>query len=123
MRLRASGVVPIHGLNYRDRPEDAAGWLDELGDPYTRTGADRNGRVGIDWGVYGVPETFVVGPDGHIAYKPVGPVTERALKETNLPLVASLRAAEAGSRTAPRGSASCRGGLVRPVKSRGSPTH
>src|SRR3546814_11961035 len=56
MRLRASGVVPIHGLNYRDRPEDAAGWLDELGDPYTRTGADRNGRVGIDWGVYGVPE-------------------------------------------------------------------
>src|SRR3546814_5215025 len=69
MRLRASGVVPIHGLNYRDRPEDAAGWLDELGDPYTRTGADRNGRVGIDWGVYGVPETFVVGPDGHIAYK------------------------------------------------------
>src|SRR3546814_7236428 len=64
MRLRASGVVPIHGLNYRDRPEDAAGWLDELGDPYTRTGADRNGRVGIDWGVYGVPETFVVGPDG-----------------------------------------------------------
>src|SRR3546814_4420574 len=65
MRLRASGVVPIHGLNYRDRPEDAAGWLDELGDPYTRIGADRNGRVGIDWGVYGVPETFVVGPDGH----------------------------------------------------------
>src|SRR3546814_5695599 len=101
MRLRASGVVPIHGLNYRDRPEDAAGWLDELGDPYTRTGADRNGRVGIDWGVYGVPETFVVGPDGHIAYKHVGPVTERALKETILPLVARLRADDAGSRPAP----------------------
>jgi len=101
MRLSASGVVPIHGLNYRDRPEDAAGWLDELGDPYTRTGADRNGRVGIDWGVYGVPETFVVGPDGRIAYKHVGPVTERALKETILPLVARLRGGDAGSRPEP----------------------
>jgi len=101
MRLSASGVVPIHGLNYRDRPEDAAGWLDELGDPYTRTGADRNGRVGIDWGVYGVPETFVVGPDGSIAYKHVGPVTERALKETILPLVARLRGADAGSPSEP----------------------
>jgi len=101
MRLSASGVVPIHGLNYRDRPEDAAGWLDELGDPYTRTGADRNGRVGIDWGVYGVPETFVVGPDGRIAYKHVGPVTERALKETILPLVARLRGADAGSPSEP----------------------
>jgi len=101
MRLSASGVVPIHGLNYRDRPEDAASWLDELGDPYTRTGADRNGRVGIDWGVYGVPETFVVGPDGRIAYKHVGPVTERALKETILPLVARLRGGDAGSRPDP----------------------
>ena len=101
MRLSASGVVPIHGLNYRDRPEDAASWLDELGDPYTRTGADRNGRVGIDWGVYGVPETFVVGPDGSIAYKHVGPVTERALKETILPLVARLRGADAGSPSEP----------------------
>lgn len=101
MRLSTSGVVPIHGLNYRDRPEDAAGWLDELGDPYTRTGADRNGRVGIDWGVYGVPETFVVGPDGRIAYKHVGPVTEQALKETILPLVARLRGGDAGSRPEP----------------------
>lgn len=101
MRLSTSGVVPIHGLNYRDQPEDAAGWLDELGDPYTRTGADRNGRVGIDWGVYGVPETFVVGPDGRIAYKHVGPVTEQALKETILPLVARLRGGDAGSRPEP----------------------
>lgn len=101
MRLSTSGVVPIHGLNYRDQPEDAAGWLDELGDPYTRTGADRNGRIGIDWGVYGVPETFVVGPDGRIAYKHVGPVTEQALKETILPLVARLRGGDAGSRPEP----------------------
>ena len=91
MRLSESGVVTIHGLNYRDQPEDAAQWLDTLGDPYTRTGADRNGRVGIDWGFYGVPETFVIGPDGRIAYKHVGPVTEQALKETILPLVERLR--------------------------------
>ena len=53
MRLKDEGVVPVHGLNYKDRPEDAARWLDTLGDPYTRTGADRDGRVAIDWGVYG----------------------------------------------------------------------
>lgn len=97
MRLSASGAVPIHGLNFRDRPEDAAGWLDELGDPYTRTGADRNGRVGIDWGVYGVPETFVIGADGRIAYKHVGPVTEQALTETILPMVERLRQGNLGA--------------------------
>jgi cytochrome c biogenesis protein CcmG/thiol:disulfide interchange protein DsbE len=101
MRLSASGVVPVHGLNFRDRPEDAAQWLDTLGDPYTRTGADRNGHVGIDWGVYGVPETFVVGPGGRIAYKHVGPVTEQALKETILPLVERLRASTEGAASEP----------------------
>ena len=59
MQLKAGGVVPIHGLNYKDQPDNAARWLNTLGDPYTRTGADRDGRVAIDWGVYGVPETFV----------------------------------------------------------------
>src|SRR3546814_4562069 len=58
MQLKREGVLPIHGLNLKDAPEDAATWLDELGDPYTRTGADRDGRVAIEWGVYGVPETF-----------------------------------------------------------------
>ena len=91
MALRQSGAVPIHGLNYKDRPDDAATWLDSLGDPYTRTGADRDGRVAIDWGVYGVPETFVVDRDGIIAHKHIGPVTEQALEETILPLVARLR--------------------------------
>ena len=54
-------VVPIHGLNYKDAPDDAARWLDQLGDPYSRTGADVDGSVAIDWGVYGVPETFLIG--------------------------------------------------------------
>lgn len=90
MRLKAEGVVPIHGLNYKDRPEDAARWLDRLGDPYTRTGADLDGRVGIEWGVYGVPETFVIGKDGTIAYKHIGAITPQALSETILPLVERL---------------------------------
>ncbi|OAP35322.1 disulfide bond formation protein DsbE [Sinorhizobium glycinis] len=91
MRLPRNKSVPIHGLNYKDRPQDAAQWLNTLGDPYTRTGADRDGRVAIDWGVYGVPETFVVGADGRIAHKHIGPVTEQALRETILPLVERLR--------------------------------
>src|SRR3546814_5476407 len=69
MELKAEGAVPIHGLNYKDKPADAAEWLGTLGDPYTRTGADRDGRVAIDWGVYGVPETFVVSAAGRIVHK------------------------------------------------------
>jgi len=83
--------VPIHGLSYKDTGAEAAAWLDRLGDPYLRTGADLDGRVGIDWGVYGVPETFVVDAGGRIAYKHVGPGTERDLEETILPLIERLR--------------------------------
>jgi len=92
MDLAHRGVVPIHGLNYKDAPDDAAKWLDTLGDPYTRTGADRDGRVAIDWGVYGVPETFVVDPEGRIAYKHIGPIDQRTLDEKILPLIERLRA-------------------------------
>ncbi|MEQ9190965.1 MAG: DsbE family thiol:disulfide interchange protein [Alphaproteobacteria bacterium] len=92
MKVREEGAVPIHGLNYKDQPADAAAWLDTLGDPYTRTGADLDGRVAIDWGVYGVPETFVIGADGLIAYKHIGAVTPEVLKETIMPLVERLRA-------------------------------
>ena len=91
LQLARDRTVPIHGLNYKDRPQDAAQWLNTLGDPYTRTGADRDGRVAIDWGVYGVPETFIVGADGRIALKHVGPVTDQALRKTILPLVERLR--------------------------------
>ena len=91
MKLAAQGTVPLHGLNYKDQPDDAAQWLDSLGDPYTRTGADISGHVAIDWGVYGVPETFVVDADGLIAYKHIGPVNEEVLAKTILPLVESLR--------------------------------
>ncbi|MBN9049037.1 MAG: DsbE family thiol:disulfide interchange protein [Rhizobiales bacterium] len=91
MQLKASGGVPIHGLNYKDQPDHAARWLDTLGDPYTRTGADRDGRVAIDWGVYGVPETFVVTKDGRIAHKHIGPLTSKDIEATILPLVRRLR--------------------------------
>lgn len=91
LQLKEKGVVPIHAINYKDKPDDAARWLDDLGDPYTRTGADIDGRVAIDWGVYGVPETYVVDRAGRIAYKQVGAITQQALDETILPLIARLR--------------------------------
>src|SRR3546814_15565327 len=90
MQLKADNVVPFHGLDHRDRPPDAAKWLDDLGDPYTRTGVYLNGRVSIDWGVYGVPETFVIGRDGRIAYKHVGAITPAVLQAKILPLIESL---------------------------------
>jgi cytochrome c biogenesis protein CcmG/thiol:disulfide interchange protein DsbE len=105
MGLKAAGTVPIHGLNYKDKPDDAAGWLNAMGDPYTRTGADLDGRVAIDWGVYGVPETFVVDPQGRIAFKQIGPVTTDDLNRTILPLVARLRAEPSDSNGTARPSA------------------
>jgi len=91
MRLRAQGVVPIDGLDYKDKPADAARWLDTMGDPYARTGADLDGRVAIDWGVYGVPETYVIDRQGRIAFKQIGPLTLEVLQGTIVPLVARLR--------------------------------
>ena len=90
LALSKQGVVPIHGLNYKDKPDDAKAWLDELGDPYTRTGADISGRMAIDWGVYGVPETFVIDRDGRIAYKHIGPVTPEVLRDKLIPLITKL---------------------------------
>lgn len=89
--LTRRNIVPIHGLNYKDKPGDAQEWLDGLGDPYTRTGADIDGRVGIDWGVYGVPETFVIDKEGLIAHKHIGAINAKVLKEKILPMVEELR--------------------------------
>ena len=88
--LGEQGVM-VQGINYKDRPDDARAWLIELGDPYRHLGADRDGRVAIDWGVYGVPETFVIDKDGRIAYRHVGPLQPRDLSETILPLLERLR--------------------------------
>lgn len=91
MQFKASNSVPVHGLNYKDLPDNAARWLNTMGDPYTRTGADINGRVAIDWGVYGVPETYVVTKKGRIAYKHIGAVTPKVLDEKILPLIRKLQ--------------------------------
>ncbi|SEW35330.1 cytochrome c biogenesis protein CcmG, thiol:disulfide interchange protein DsbE [Aliiroseovarius sediminilitoris] len=66
--------IRLFGINYKDEPEDAARWLAELGNPYTRIGSDLSGRAGIEWGISGVPETFIVGTDGTVLYRYVGPV-------------------------------------------------
>lgn len=90
--LAEAGTVPIHGINYKDKPEAALGFLTELGDPYTRIGADRSGRASLDWGVYGLPETFVIDAEGRIAYKHIGPFDRRSLEEDILPVVRRLQA-------------------------------
>ena len=76
IKLKEEGVV-IHGLNYKDARENATAFLAELGNPYERIGADTNGRTGIEFGVYGVPETFVIDAEGKIRYKLVGPILDR----------------------------------------------
>lgn len=91
LQIQREGVVPIHGLDYKDQPADGARWLDEMGDPYTRTGADIDGRVAIDWGVYGVPETFVIDREGTIRYKQIGPITPAVWNQTMLPLIRALQ--------------------------------
>ena len=97
MQISQERTVPVHGLNYKDAPADAARWLDRMGDPYRRTGADLDGRVAIDWGVYGVPETFIVDANGTIAYKRIGPITPDVWNKTLLPLIRSLQKHQKGS--------------------------
>ncbi len=79
MEIAASGV-PIFGINYRDDPAKAQAFLEELGDPFHAGGADTNAQMALDWGVYGLPETFVVGPDGTILARVAGPVTQRNIE-------------------------------------------
>lgn len=90
MQLAASKSIAIYGLNYKDAPADAARWLDGNGDPYRRTGADTSGRVAIDWGVYGVPETYVIDADGRIAHKTIGPLSAQIYEQTIEPVLRSL---------------------------------
>jgi len=86
-----SGGVPIVGLNYKDQIPDAKKWLQQFGDPYVFSVVDADGRVGIDYGVYGVPETYVIDKAGTIRMKHTGPVTPESLQKQILPLVESLK--------------------------------
>jgi cytochrome c biogenesis protein CcmG/thiol:disulfide interchange protein DsbE len=92
MKLSESGVVPLYGMDYKDTREEAQKWLAHGGNPYIASVMDMDGRVGIDYGVYGVPETYVIDKTGVIAYKQIGPITEDVLRNKILPLVKGLQA-------------------------------
>ena len=89
--LAKNSGVPVYGLNYKDKPADASAWLAQLGDPFAATLSDIDGLVGIDYGVYGVPETFVIDKQGVIRLKHIGPMTPEAMRDTVLPMVDKLR--------------------------------
>jgi len=90
MRLAERDHVPVYGIDYKDQPEDAAKLLAQFGDPYRSVGLDRDGRVGLDFGVYGVPETYVLDGTGHIRKRFVGPLTAQQVEKELLPLLKTL---------------------------------
>lgn len=89
-RLAKMNLVDIVGLDYKDEPADGRRWLRQLGNPYTLSVVDYEGQAGIDWGVYGVPESFIIGKDGLIKYKHIGPVDDKALDEKIVPFLKTL---------------------------------
>ncbi|MBN9068773.1 MAG: DsbE family thiol:disulfide interchange protein [Rhizobiales bacterium] len=94
MKLKGDPRFRLTGLNYKDKPENALRFLGEMGNPFAAIGVDENGRTAIDWGVYGVPETYLVGKDGRILYKHVGPFTEQSIASELMP---AIEKAAAGS--------------------------
>lgn len=92
VELARQGIVPIYGLNYKDQRAEAIRWLRDLGDPYVLSVYDVEGRVGMDFGVYGVPETYVIDKQGIVRYKHIGPISPAALRDRILPLVRELQA-------------------------------
>jgi cytochrome c biogenesis protein CcmG/thiol:disulfide interchange protein DsbE len=90
LALSKADIIPIYGLNYKDHRADALKWLTEMGDPYVLNVQDTNGRVGIDYGVYGVPETYLIDKAGVIRYKQIGPLTLKTLEVTILPMIQNL---------------------------------
>jgi cytochrome c biogenesis protein CcmG/thiol:disulfide interchange protein DsbE len=93
LRLADDKRIRVVGINYKDQPDNARRFLGRYGNPFVASGADRNGRAAIEWGVYGVPETFVVGRDGRIAYKLVGPISEDNLERVLKPAIEKALAA------------------------------
>jgi cytochrome c biogenesis protein CcmG/thiol:disulfide interchange protein DsbE len=91
LQLAQANLVPVYGLDYKDKPDDGRAWLSQNGDPYTASIVDQDGRVGIDYGVYGVPETFVIDRSGIVRYKQIGPLSVEALQSKILPLVRELQ--------------------------------
>lgn len=87
LTLAQDSGIPIYGINWKDDPDLARQWLAELGNPYTAVGVDQDGRVAIDWGVYGAPETFLISPEGIVLYKHIAPMTLEVWREQFLPRI------------------------------------
>lgn len=94
MQLANSGRIEIYGLNYKDERDEAKRWLVQYGDPYSANAFDADGRVGINWGVYGTPETFIVDQQGIIRHKHIGPLTVDVIRDEILPMVEQLKAGQ-----------------------------
>jgi cytochrome c biogenesis protein CcmG/thiol:disulfide interchange protein DsbE len=90
LEFSKSSPAPIYGLDYKDSRDDALSWLNEFGNPYVLSAFDADGRVGIDFGVYGVPETYVIDRNGVIRFKQIGPITREVWEQTILPLIKDL---------------------------------
>ena len=93
LELDRNDEIPIYGINWRDRRDDALAWLTQLGDPYVASGFDGDGRVGIDWGVYGAPETFLISKDGHVMHKHLGPLNRAIWEQDFMPLIEAEKGA------------------------------
>jgi len=91
-----TGAVPIYGLNWKDKRDDALAWLNDLGDPYVLSASDLDGRIAIDYGVYGAPETYLIDQSGTIRFKQIGPLTPDVWQDKFLPLVQQLNREGAG---------------------------
>lgn len=90
VQMKRQGVVPVIGLNYKDARADALDWLREGGNPYTANVMDTDGRIGIEYGVYGTPETFLIDRDGIIRYKHIGPMNAGVVRDVLMPRIAEL---------------------------------
>ena len=90
MELSREKSIPIYAINWRDNRDDALNWLGQLGDPYVASGFDADGRVGIDWGAYGAPETFLVNPEGNVVYRFTGPLSRALWYQEFVPRIAEL---------------------------------
>lgn len=89
--------IPVFGINYKDDPAKALAFLDELGDPYTAIGADETGRTALDWGLYGVPETYVIDGEGRVVLRFAGPITQRTLESQIRPAIEAARGGAGGA--------------------------
>jgi len=109
LQIKQEARVPIIGIDWKDQNEDALSWLAQLGNPYERIGTDNDGRVAIDWGVYGAPESFLISPAGTVVYKHIGAMTEQVWNSEFLPRVN----ATSGAPAAPAGPANATGATGR----------